>query len=106
MSRALADPIASDPVLQLLDWSHFRDANLIQIGWKMLYVPDAEAAHARARARGAEEVQPVAPQFYGDRAGGVRDSNGTFWWFATRERMLDEDALAAAARAEEARRRG
>jgi len=48
-----------------------------------LYVPDVDAAYKRALAAGATTVREVADQFYGDRSGGVVDSNGTQWWIGT-----------------------
>ena len=41
-----------------------------------LYVPDVDAAYARARAAGAVEVRKVETMFYGDRGGSVRDPFG------------------------------
>ena len=48
-----------------------------------LYVEDADALHARALAAGAEEVMPIADMPYGDRHGGVRDTNGNVWFIST-----------------------
>lgn len=48
-----------------------------------VYVPDADAAYARALRAGAEPVREVADQFYGDRSGGVKDAGGNQWWIAT-----------------------
>ena len=48
-----------------------------------LYLPDADAAYQNAlRAGGTSLMEPV-DQFYGDRAGGVRDPVGNIWWIAT-----------------------
>jgi PhnB protein len=49
----------------------------------MLYVPDVDAAFARAVAAGATEVRPVADQFYGDRSGTLKDPFGHQWTLAT-----------------------
>jgi len=49
----------------------------------MIYVPDADAAFARALAAGAEKVRPVEDQFYGDRSGTVKDPYGYQWTLAT-----------------------
>jgi PhnB protein len=46
-----------------------------------LYVPDADAAFARARKAGATEVRAPADDPQGDRRGGVRDGWGNEWWF-------------------------
>ena len=50
----------------------------------MIYVPDVDAAFARAIAAGASEVRPVADQFYGDRSGTLKDPFGHRWTLATR----------------------
>ena len=49
-----------------------------------LYLPDADSAYRSALAAGGASVMEPAPQFYGDRAGGVRDPVGNMWWVATR----------------------
>jgi PhnB protein len=49
----------------------------------MIYVPDVDAAFARALAAGAEQVRPVEDQFYGDRAGTLKDPYGYQWTLAT-----------------------
>ncbi len=48
-----------------------------------LYVEDVDATAARAVDLGAEVVIPVADQFYGDRAGRLRDPFGHLWAVAT-----------------------
>jgi PhnB protein len=49
----------------------------------MIYVPDVDAAFAKALAAGANEVRPVQNQFYGDRAGTLKDPYGYQWTLAT-----------------------
>ena len=49
----------------------------------MVYLPDVDAVFKRAIAAGATEVRPVQLQFYGDRAGIVRDPFGHEWMLAT-----------------------
>jgi PhnB protein len=49
----------------------------------MVYVPDVDAAFARALAAGAEQVRPVEDQFYGDRTGTLRDPYGYQWSLGT-----------------------
>ena len=49
----------------------------------MLYVPDVDAAFARAIAAGATVKRPVADQFYGDRTGTLADPFGHVWSLAT-----------------------
>jgi PhnB protein len=44
-----------------------------------LHVEDADAAIAQAVAAGARLIRPAADQFYGERAGAVRDPFGHDW---------------------------
>jgi PhnB protein len=48
-----------------------------------LYVEDVDAFATQAVAAGAEEVFPIADQFYGDRAGRLADPFGHLWIIAT-----------------------
>lgn len=48
-----------------------------------LYVPDVDAAFARATAAGATVQRPVENQFYGDRSGMVIDPFGHTWNLST-----------------------
>lgn len=48
-----------------------------------MYVPDADAAYARALAAGATSVNPPADQPYGDRSANLRDEWGNLWTVAT-----------------------
>jgi PhnB protein len=58
-----------------------------------LYVPDADASYQRALEHGAQSVQPVTDQFYGDRSGGVRDPFGNLWWFATHVEDVPQEEM-------------
>jgi PhnB protein len=49
----------------------------------MIYVPDVDAAFARALAAGCTEVRPVEDQFYGDRTGTLKDPYGYQWSLGT-----------------------
>ncbi len=49
----------------------------------LVYVPDVDAAFARALAAGAKAVRPVQDQFYGDRSGTLEDPFGHQWTLAT-----------------------
>jgi PhnB protein len=69
-----------------------------------VYVEDADATYKRALAAGAEEFMPVEDQFFGDRAGGVKDAQGNTWWIATHRRDMTDAEIEAAARIEEKRR--
>lgn len=57
-----------------------------------VYVENSDETVARALASGGVEVRPVELQFYGDRAGEVKDPGGNSWWIATRvENVSDEE---------------
>jgi len=59
----------------------------------MIYVPDVDAAFARALAAGATQVRPVENQFYGDRSGTLKDPFGYQWTLATHvENVSTEEA--------------
>jgi len=59
---------------------HGRDGHSVSF---LVYVPDVDAAFARAVAAGAKAVRPVQNQFYGDRSGTVEDPFGHQWTIAT-----------------------
>ena len=48
-----------------------------------LYVPDADAAYARAMQAGATSLAEPVDQPYGDREAGVKDKSGNDWYIAT-----------------------
>lgn len=54
----------------------------VQVAGLFVYVPDADAAYARALAGGATSVLPMRDEPYG-RTGGVVDTNGVTWWITT-----------------------
>jgi PhnB protein len=56
----------------------------------MVYVPDADAAYARAIEAGCTPVRPVEDQFYGDRSGTVSDPYGFQWTLATHKEEISE----------------
>jgi len=58
-----------------------------------IYLTDVDAAYKRALAKGATSVMEPADQFYGDRNGGVKDSNGVQWWMATHIEDVSEQEL-------------
>ena len=49
----------------------------------MVYMPDVDAAFARALAAGCTQVRPVEDQFYGDRTGTLKDPYGFQWSLGT-----------------------
>ena len=61
-----------------------------------LFVPDVDAAVARAVEAGARVVMPVADQFWGDRYGQVEDPFGHRWSIATHLRDLTPEQIRAA----------
>lgn len=65
-----------------------------------LYVEDSDALFKRAVDAGAKVAQPMADQFWGDRAGLITDPAGYNWWIATRKEDLTQDELNRRAEAE------
>lgn len=61
-----------------------------------LHVADADATFEKALDAGGEQIFPLADQFYGDRAGRVRDPFGHHWIIATRLREVPEEEMVAA----------
>ena len=58
-----------------------------------LNVPDVDALWERAVAAGCEVVYPLADQFYGDRAGRLRDPFGHQWMLSTHIEDVDRDEI-------------
>ncbi|HYV75564.1 MAG TPA: VOC family protein [Candidatus Binatia bacterium] len=58
-----------------------------------LYVPDCDALYRSALAAGAKTLQEPANQFYGDRMGGVEDSQGNKWWIGTHVEDVSEEEM-------------
>ena len=50
-----------------------------------LYVEDADELFKKAIEAGAQEMRPVADQFYGDRSGTLKDPYGHVWTIATHQ---------------------
>lgn len=48
-----------------------------------VYVEDVDAVYQKALAAGAESVDEVVDQEYGERSGGVKDPAGNYWYIAT-----------------------
>lgn len=48
-----------------------------------LYVADVDSAYRNAVDAGGKGLGEPKDQFYGDRSGGVEDTNGNWWWIAT-----------------------
>jgi uncharacterized glyoxalase superfamily protein PhnB len=64
-----------------------------------LYVPDVDAAYARAVAAGSVPLLAPADMFYGDRSAGVADPAGNDWWITARREDLGTHELGARAAA-------
>ncbi len=48
-----------------------------------LYVEDVDSIYKQAIAAGAKSLREPRNEAYGDRSGGVEDSQGNQWWIAT-----------------------
>jgi len=73
------------------DW-HARPGNFY------MYVEDCDALYKKALAAGAKSLAEPADQFYGDRHGGVTDSEGNNWWIGTHVEDVSGDELNRRAR--------
>lgn len=65
----------------------------------MIYVPDVDAAFARAVAAGATPTMEPTDMFYGDRSGKLDDPFGYRWTIASRVREVSQEEMDAAAKA-------
>lgn len=59
----------------------------------MFYVPDVDAAFARALAAGGTVHRAVQDQFYGDRSGTLLDPFGILWTIATHVEDVSEEEV-------------
>ena len=59
----------------------------------MLYVPDVDAAFARAVKAGGKVIREVADQFYGDRSGTIEDPFGHCWTIGTHTEDLTPEEI-------------
>ena len=58
-----------------------------------LYVPDCDAVVAGCVAAGATTLEPVQDQFWGDRAGKVRDPFGHVWMIMTHKEDVSPEEI-------------
>jgi len=58
-----------------------------------LYVDDADQVFSRALDAGAEQIMPMADQFYGDRSGTLRDPYGHVWFIATHKEDIAPEEI-------------
>lgn len=59
----------------------------------LIYVPDVDAAFARALQAGAKQERPIEDKFYGDRTGGVEDPFGYKWYLATHKEDVTPEEM-------------
>jgi PhnB protein len=65
----------------------------------MIYVEDVDSVASRAVAAGAQELKPVADQFYGDRSGSFADPFGHQWHIATHKEDVSPEEISKRAAA-------
>jgi PhnB protein len=58
-----------------------------------IYVEDPDAVVDRAVGAGAQLLEPVRDQFYGDRGGRIADPFGHIWWIASRIEVVPDDEM-------------
>ena len=63
-----------------------------------LYLEDCDSAYKKAIAAGGKSLSEPATQFYGDRHGGVTDSEGNNWWIGTHVEDVPAEELSRRAR--------
>lgn len=79
-----------DTVIMLYEDKNFSNPKGVTI---QMYTGDVEGLYESAIMAGAEEVSKVEMQFYGDRAGKIRDPFGYEWLLATRVETLAPNEL-------------
>ncbi len=67
-----------------------------------VYVEDCDAIYKKALAAGGTSISEPETQFYGDRHGGVTDSQGNNWWIATHVKDVSPEDMERAAREKQA----
>ena len=71
-----------------------------------LYMPDADAAFARAVKAGLTEKWPLTDQFWGERSGVVSDEFGVMWNIATHKRDVSPAEIEKGAKEMAAKMKG
>jgi PhnB protein len=66
-----------------------------------VYVEDCDATYQKALDAGATSIGKPETQFYGDRHGGVTDSQGNNWWVATHVKDVSPEEMRRAAQERE-----
>lgn len=64
-----------------------------QVAMFYVYVKDADASYKKAIEAGGKSFREPKDEFYGDRAGAVKDKWGNTWWFATLKEEVDQAEL-------------
>ncbi|MCA9045002.1 MAG: VOC family protein [Planctomycetaceae bacterium] len=59
----------------------------------LIYVPNVDEAFQQALDAGATEIRPVQDQFYGDRAGTLKDPFGHQWTLATHTEDVSQEEV-------------
>jgi PhnB protein len=65
----------------------------VQTAMLYLYLPDVDRVYKNALQANATSVHEPSDEFYGDRAGAVKDQWGNIWWIATHVEDVDEKEL-------------
>jgi uncharacterized glyoxalase superfamily protein PhnB len=71
-----------------------------------VYVEDCDAIYKKALAAGAKSISEPETQFYGDRHGGVADSQGNNWWVATHVKDVSPEDMERGAQEHKAKQAG
>ncbi len=58
-----------------------------------VYVDEVDTIFTKAVEHGATPLREPADQFYGDRTGGVLDSQGNQWWISTHIEDVSDDEI-------------
>jgi uncharacterized glyoxalase superfamily protein PhnB len=66
-----------------------------------LYLDDVDKFYRKALDAGAESVQELKDEYYGDRIAGVKDAFGNQWWLATHVEDVSEEEMARRAAAQQ-----
>jgi len=77
-----------------------RDSSTPRPAMLYLYLPDVDAAYAKAVGAGGKSIQEPTTHFYGDRSGAVEDSQGNQWWIATHVEDVSPEEIERRARAQ------
>lgn len=65
----------------------------IQTSMLYLYLEDADAVFKKAVQASATSIHEPTTEFYGDRAGAVKDQWGNVWWIATHVEDVDQQEM-------------